>query len=935
MVADTSTGATSTSPESESELVASTKKLTISTTSLNESARSTPSQNATSHPPRPTLQRVRSRSSVGPATAGMVRARTEAWMNNAQSSATSLQAKIQRPVPGNVFNTQYRSTTAETTKPTFTNSSHGTRNEPAVSAPLEPEPNRSQLHRHGRQRSNTVGEAVSFPAVKVDSLASPTSERASIPENHCHKCLERVTENGIRLQNGDRFHIGCFLCYGCHQIFTESEFHVVNGRPYHPGCVSLAPAVNITGIVTKCFHCHKIIGNKSIRLGVMNYHPECFTCTHCQKILHSTSRFFEVDGRVECEQCCEERDRDRLAPKIVPVARRKDNFAVPPPAVPVTVSNQGYGKVLEPSGPGMMASANGMVSPIPGQAKNIARSGSGYGSPNGYGHSNGSGQSSPQRSPASPGFAYSAQGGGGGENHSPKDLGLSADSPVIMMASPAAIRASPPVLTSLFSTRTRPLPKFGGVTICPRCQQAVGVMDQVPGPKNEKWHKKCLNCKGCKKVLDSSAMTRGEGEAYCRGCYFSPTDPSDVMAAVQATTQEAQSSTQAQTHINAQAQTVDTRPHSSSSSSSSSSPRNQEAIATHAASPVASSLDDQDKTPTKHVHPPRKAVETIATTMTTAKGATPNNENRHPPQDEDDPQNTHNEPNDPSESDPNDSSSTDTVNTDRDEEDPVNQEAISNDPESPKSRRESANRNKKTGIGGGVLMKIDVPSGQKVKKVLLNARSRHDTNHSIRKIVAERPETGQVFKATYSGVPVYEMICKGVAVMKRKSDSALNATQILKVADYDKPQRTRILEREVQIGLHEKVQGGYGKFQGTWVPYERGVVLCHEYNVETMLRPLLEYQPTEESPPLAPKHITATTFRSRKSKDLSMDPKAKTAVKKSDSSHPLPRSLEEHKGLGLPAHMFNHYDSDVSANELDQDQQKEDGDDKEDRDCKN
>ena len=50
--------------------------------------------------------------------------------------------------------------------------------------------------------------------------------------------------------------------------------------------------------------------------------------------------------------------------------------------------------------------------------------------------------------------------------------------------------------------------------------------------------------------------------------------------------------------------------------------------------------------------------------------------------------------------------------------------------------------------------------------------------------------------------------------MRRKADSWMNATQILKVADFDKPQRTRILEREVQKGTHEKVQGGYGKYQG-------------------------------------------------------------------------------------------------------------------------
>lgn len=50
--------------------------------------------------------------------------------------------------------------------------------------------------------------------------------------------------------------------------------------------------------------------------------------------------------------------------------------------------------------------------------------------------------------------------------------------------------------------------------------------------------------------------------------------------------------------------------------------------------------------------------------------------------------------------------------------------------------------------------------------------------------------------------------------MRRRLDSYINATHILKVAGLDKPARTRILEREVQKGIHQKVQGGYGKYQG-------------------------------------------------------------------------------------------------------------------------
>ena len=77
-------------------------------------------------------------------------------------------------------------------------------------------------------------------------------------------------------------------------------------------------------------------------------------------------------------------------------------------------------------------------------------------------------------------------------------------------------------------------------------------------------------------------------------------------------------------------------------------------------------------------------------------------------------------------------------------------------------------------------------------------------------------EVGSIYSAVYSGVPVFEMIVNGVAIMRRRTDSYMNATQILKVAGFEKTRRSKILEREVLIGEHEKVQGGYGKYQGTW-----------------------------------------------------------------------------------------------------------------------
>ena len=88
---------------------------------------------------------------------------------------------------------------------------------------------------------------------------------------------------------------------------------------------------------------------------------------------------------------------------------------------------------------------------------------------------------------------------------------------------------------------------------------------------------------------------------------------------------------------------------------------------------------------------------------------------------------------------------------------------------------------------------------------------------------------------------MYELVVGTVAVMRRRSDSWLNATQILKVANVDKGKRTKILEKEILSGEHEKVQGGYGRYQGTWVNYKRGRDFCRAYGVEELLKPLLDY----------------------------------------------------------------------------------------------
>jgi hypothetical protein len=76
--------------------------------------------------------------------------------------------------------------------------------------------------------------------------------------------------------------------------------------------------------------------------------------------------------------------------------------------------------------------------------------------------------------------------------------------------------------------------------------------------------------------------------------------------------------------------------------------------------------------------------------------------------------------------------------------------------------------------------------------------------------------TKSVYLATYSSVAVFELMVRGIACMRRRTDGYINATQVLKIAGIEKAKRTKILEKEILTGEHEKVQGGYGKYQGTW-----------------------------------------------------------------------------------------------------------------------
>ncbi|KAH8896487.1 apses-domain-containing protein [Thozetella sp. PMI_491] len=169
--------------------------------------------------------------------------------------------------------------------------------------------------------------------------------------------------------------------------------------------------------------------------------------------------------------------------------------------------------------------------------------------------------------------------------------------------------------------------------------------------------------------------------------------------------------------------------------------------------------------------------------------------------------------------------------------------------------------------------------------------------------------TEGVYSATYSGIPVWEFQFGEDLkehVMRRRHDDWINATHILKAAGFDKPARTRILEREVQKDVHEKIQGGYGKYQGTWIPLEHGEALAHRNNIYDRLRPIFEFTPGNESPPPAPRHTSKPKA-----------PKAKPAVPKWNNAQ---ANLSRSNSFSQPpkaAPVIEEYDAESHMNDDD------------------
>eukprot|EP01036_Dinobryon_divergens_P034244 gene34244-44238_t len=163
------------------------------------------------------------------------------------------------------------------------------------------------------------------PNEKGTRSTPPLSESSTLKEFHCHKCLQKVSGSYIEAINR-YYHKECFKCEGCLKLIVQLNSFIPFGtpqEPHHPECVQDI----IDGSYNRqppevCFHC-----KQSLLAGVLlkkalgrSYHPKCFTCYRCKKIIDDQS--FAPYGSPEQPyhpQCLQEEFNSRYMGSVQPL----------------------------------------------------------------------------------------------------------------------------------------------------------------------------------------------------------------------------------------------------------------------------------------------------------------------------------------------------------------------------------------------------------------------------------------------------------------------------------------------------------------------------------------------------------------------------------------------------------------------------------------
>jgi len=127
------------------------------------------------------------------------------------------------------------------------------------------------------------GKIVCDPCFYGENGNQPSSS-----SNVCDQC-QQVLRGRFLTWNGKKIHPECHICSFCSQQLT-GQFYQQDGKKICAQCSM------------KCVSCGKAFTNgKHVTARTKHYHPECFKCAVCSKVL--SDDFFVVGEQFMCDKC--------------------------------------------------------------------------------------------------------------------------------------------------------------------------------------------------------------------------------------------------------------------------------------------------------------------------------------------------------------------------------------------------------------------------------------------------------------------------------------------------------------------------------------------------------------------------------------------------------------------------------------------------------
>ncbi|XP_075047080.1 filamin-binding LIM protein 1 isoform X2 [Mixophyes fleayi] len=109
----------------------------------------------------------------------------------------------------------------------------------------------------------------------------------------CAFCHKTILPNAAAIEAMKKqYHASCFTCRKCHRLLAGQQYYQKDGQPICDHCYK--------DTLEKCAKCHTMILQHIVRAMGDGYHPECFRCVVCNRMIADESFAVDEYNDVHC-----------------------------------------------------------------------------------------------------------------------------------------------------------------------------------------------------------------------------------------------------------------------------------------------------------------------------------------------------------------------------------------------------------------------------------------------------------------------------------------------------------------------------------------------------------------------------------------------------------------------------------------------------------